>query len=127
MHSPHSTKLLEPDKSKQDQAFATAKPLAVAPPLLLAFCDSYIDDLITMAVQLSNQVQKAQQDPPLAVHLVFRPVDPQEPLPRADATSLRKLSGEGQPSETKNGTGLGHLHTVIPHLPTSRQGRGMVP
>lgn len=26
---------------------------------------------------------------------------PQEPLPRADAISLRKLSGEGQPSETK--------------------------
>ena len=27
----------------------------------------------------------------------------------------------------QNSTWLGHLHAVIPHLPTSRQGRGMVP
>lgn len=55
---PHSTKLLEPDTSKKDQAFATAKPLAVKPPLLLAFCDGYIDDLVTTAVHLSNHVQR---------------------------------------------------------------------
>jgi len=43
----------------------------------------------------------------LAVHTVFRPTDPNDPLPRADVTSIPKLDGEGTPDEVK--TVLGWL------------------
>lgn len=56
VHSPHSSELREPDTSKNDQPFVITKPLAVTLSLLLAFCDGYIDDLVTMAVKLANNV-----------------------------------------------------------------------
>ena len=101
LHSPHAQKLQAPLQCTENTTFARAKPLAVNPPLLLTFCDGYIDDLITMAVDIDNNITRAQQAPPLTVHTIFRPLDPDEPLPRSDPISLRKLSGEGQPSESK--------------------------
>lgn len=101
LHSPHASKLQSPQVSEADIPYAKAKPLAVDPPILMAFCDGYIDDLITMAVDIRNNIKRAQQAPPPAVHSVFYKVNPCEPLPRFDPISLPKLSSEGRSSESK--------------------------
>ena len=52
-------------------------------------------------LDMDGWVQKGTNAAPLAVHTLFRPVDPSDPLPRDDPTSLRKLDGEGTPDERK--------------------------
>ena len=45
---------------------------------------------------------KGQNAAPLAVHTIFRPVNRNDPIPRDDATSIRKLKAEGTPTEVQN-------------------------
>ena len=70
--------------------FVRAKKLLLHLPLCHTFCDGYIDDLIAMAVDI-----------PFSSHCIFRPLHPQDNPIRKDTLSLRKLSGEGRPEETK--------------------------
>ena len=55
-----------------------------------------------MAVDLDDYVDRSQQALPLSAHVVFRPLHEQEVAKRKDSLSLRKLSGEGRPEESKN-------------------------
>jgi hypothetical protein len=64
-------------------------------------CDGYIDDLVTVAVDKNDNLRKAQNAGPIAVHALFRPVNLTDKIPRDDAVSQRKLSGEGTPCEQK--------------------------
>ena len=102
VHSPIRLNLDKPTSPLKDTTpFATARPLFVPTPYFPAVVDGYIDDLISVVVAKDNWVDKAQNAAPLAIHSVFRPTDPSDPLPRADAISERKLKGEGTPDEVK--------------------------
>ena len=81
--------------------FVRAKKLLLHLPLCHTFCDGYIDDLIAMAVDIADAVERDQQALPFSSHCIFRPLHPQDNPIRKDTLSLRKLSGEGRPEETK--------------------------
>ena len=57
--------------------------------------------MITVAIDIGDNVTKAQNVGPVAVHALFCPVDDRDNIPRYDAVSQRKLLGEGTPSEWK--------------------------
>ncbi|KAL9178371.1 LOW QUALITY PROTEIN: hypothetical protein ACHAXT_000018 [Thalassiosira profunda] len=66
--------------------------------------EGYIDDGAIAVPRFpidSRMVDRARQALPMATHLVFRPVaEDDEPLPRPDPQSIRKLAAEGQLRES---------------------------
>ena len=102
LHSPLCSKFEEPSNSyTPDAPFAKARKLFVPAPFYPAITDGYIDDIITAVLEMGQWLKRAQNAAPLAIHTVFRPTNPKDPLPRSDATSERKLKGEGTPDERK--------------------------
>ena len=101
LHSPHYTKLQSPEIIDSTVQFTTAKPLAIKIPYRPMWTDGYIDDAITYAVDYSDNVIRAQNAAPLALHTIFRPAIPSEKDIRNDPISERKLEGDGTPSERK--------------------------
>ena len=102
--SPHDKLLPEPDRLPDDIPFGQAlDPDVHLPPSQRAGVDGFIDDG-AVAVLDSDQnkplVERARQALGMATHLVFRPVTNDEPIPRPDPQSLRKLKAEGQLKET---------------------------
>ena len=81
--------------------FAEADPLMVSVPFHPAAADGYINDIITVMLDISDWVKRGQNAALLAIHTVFRPTQADDPIPRDDATSIRKLKGEGTPDEAK--------------------------
>jgi hypothetical protein len=69
--------------------------------------DNYIDDLIGVGVNVGhNSVQRLAAAGSLAIHVLTRLVHKDEPLPRDDPNSLKKLAAEGLPEESKICLGL---------------------
>ena len=102
IHSPIQSKLEKLDETlKRGDPFGEARPLIVDVPFHYAAADGYIDDIITMVVDLDDWVWKAINAAPLAIHSLFRPTDTDDPIPRDETISTRKLKGEGTPSERK--------------------------
>ena len=101
LHSPHSPKLDPPQPLSEDEPFDHAPPLLVSFPFRSISYDGYIDDIIAVALDKANNVRKIQEAVPLAVHTIYRPVDVMEHTARDDALSLRKIAGNGTPSEQK--------------------------
>ena len=102
MHAPIQPMLSAPtDANLREGEFAKARDLIVDVPYREAATDGYIDDAITMVVDHEGWAMKAVNAAPLAIHALFRPVDRRDPLPREEAVSMRKLSGEGTPDEIK--------------------------
>ena len=102
VHSPLQSQFKQPNIRYPNTApFGVARQLFVPVPFHWAVADGYIDDIITVALDCASWVTKAQNAAPLAVHTIFRPTDNTDPLPRADATSIPKLDGEGTPDEIK--------------------------
>ena len=99
--SPHSDKLSTPCIGDASGPFTTALPLFVQIPYREIAYDGYIDDIIAMALDLSDNVRRSQEAVPLCIHGIFRPLHPKEPAHRNDPLSLRKLAGEGTPCEQK--------------------------
>ena len=66
------------------------------------YIDDYIDDIITVTYCFSYLIKRAQQAVPLALHCIFRPIAHDEPIHRDPTISMRKLSGEGQLSDSKD-------------------------
>ena len=50
---------------------------------------------------IGDNAERCAAAVPLAVHLISRPTDPAEPIPRDDILSLKKLAGEGKMEEIK--------------------------
>jgi hypothetical protein len=74
---------------------------------LLCKFDNYIDDLIGVGVDTGpDSVQRLAAAGSLAIHVLTRPVHPDEPIPRDDPNSLKKLAAEGLPEESKICLGL---------------------
>ena len=108
IHSPLQSIFKQPlTRYPTNTPFGRARKLFVPVPFHWAVADGYIDDIITVILDHANWITKGQNAAPLAVHTVFRPTDPNDPLPRADVTSIPKLDGEGTPDEVK--TVLGWL------------------
>ena len=121
LHSPHYKSLRKPEKLDKDIPFGKANKLHVYVPSRNTFCDGYIDDCVTMALDESNNVAKAQNALPLGVHTIMRPVHHNEPIFRNDPLSKTKLLGEGTPTETKMILGwLVNSRTHRVHLPKEK-------
>ena len=97
-----------------------AKPLLAPVPLREIFFDGYIDDGLGACVHRDQNLERLQNAIPLSVHTIFRPVA-NELLKRADPLSMKKLQGEGQPSERKIVLGWEvNTRTFSVHLPTHK-------
>ena len=107
LHSPLLNKLQKPEPLDDSIPFGPAEVLAVYIPSRTSFCDGYIDDFLSVGLEINDEVNKSQQAPTIAVSTIFRPVATDEPIPRDDAISAKKLKGEGTPHEQK--TMLGWL------------------
>ena len=101
LQSPNAKHLHSPTTLDLSISYSTVKDLLVHVPLNHAFCDGYIDDLISFAVDIDDYVQRSQQSLPLISHSIFRPIHTDDPIHRKDTLSLRKLEGEGRPDERK--------------------------
>ena len=99
--SPITNKLSKPLLMPDNIPFAKVERLGVYVPPRFSFCDGYIDDFLSAGIELENHVMRSQRAPPLAVYSVFRPIHKDEPITRDDPIAIKKLLGEGQPSEQK--------------------------
>ena len=102
--SPHEKLLPKPERLPDDVPFGAAlAPDVHLPPSQKAGVDGFIDDgavAVLDTEQTKPMVDRARQALGMATHLVFRPVADDEPIPRPDPQSLRKLKAEGQLRET---------------------------
>ena len=65
------------------------------------YIDGFVDNLVTICLDMEKYIKRAMNGVPLAIHCVFRPKDEDEPISRDDILCLRKLLGEGALSEIK--------------------------
>ena len=98
---------IPPDKYVDDNVpYAQALPTIVPPPVdCYAKANVYIDETTTISLDDPTITPRAQAAVPLAIHIVGRPVAPQEPIPRHDIISLDKLQAEGRMEELKTDLG----------------------
>ena len=100
--SPLATNIDKPKTNHtNDTPFGSARKLYVPVPAIKAGTDGYIDDIVTVMLDIDDWVQRGVNAALLAVFTIFRPHTTTDPLPRSDATSIRKLKGEGTPDEKK--------------------------
>ena len=105
-HSPHISKIPEPLILNDDIPFSPAFQADVhVPPLPHGKVDGYIDDLIPVVLHEGDNARRAANAVPLAMYILGRPLNPDEPINREDLLSFRKLAGEGQMAEIKTVTG----------------------
>ena len=91
---------------KEDIPFGQARQADVSvPPRKCGKIDSYVDDLITVALHVDRNANKAANAVPLALDILGRPVSPQEPVPWDELLSIIKLYAEGAMQEIQVVTG----------------------
>jgi hypothetical protein len=100
LRSPHDTKLKEATIRDDSTTFGSAKSLDIAlEPDNYGKIDIFIDDGIAITPDLGENSNRAIQAMLLAIHVLCRPLDSNEPLLREDCLSLSKLKEEGSLSE----------------------------
>ena len=77
-------------------------PLAISLDPKPIQIDVYIDDIITTSLHKPEFTERAREAVPLAIHTLFRPVSPHEPIQRDWAISIRKLLGDGKLEHSKS-------------------------
>ena len=106
INSPNQSKILPPKLLDSSIKFGQAKPMMVDIPLeKFGKADVYIDDTITVSLHSTINNSRASAAVPLAIHLMGRPLLPNEPIERSDLLCLRKLLAEGRLEEIKNTLG----------------------
>jgi len=99
LFSPHADKLPEPVIDSEEE-FASAKSLDIMiPPDDMGKIDIFIDDGLAITIDKNDNKFRAVQSLLLAMHILCRPVDHNDPIPREDCLSLSKLAEEGQLAE----------------------------
>lgn len=96
---------LVPPKEENDEK--RNKPLAQSLPLAIDTevnddwprADIYIDDGISVAVDINDNVLRAATAALLAMHIFGRPIDDRDPIQRKHLASLSKLAAEGRMQE----------------------------
>ena len=63
--------------------------------------DCYIDNLMTVAVDIGNNKQRAEAAVLLALHTMGRPVDPRDPIKRLNLVSMSNLTAKATLEEEK--------------------------
>lgn len=63
--------------------------------------DDYIDDICTLCVGINDYWRRTSEAVLLALYIVARPEDKNDPIPRNPIISLRKWIAEGTPEEVK--------------------------
>lgn len=82
--------------------------------------EMYLDDLIGLGIDLpdTNNIQRSERAPLLAIHTCARPIHASEPIPRENMASLQKLKAEAQLTEIKTILGwVWDLRRLIISLP----------
>jgi hypothetical protein len=107
LHSPHQHKL-PPVPTNPHPVGSSPHP---AQPLLFDFpeeeanCvakgDNYIDDQLSVGVDIGDNITRLAAAGPLALHVIGRPLADCEPIPRDDLLSLKKFFAEAAPEEIK--------------------------
>ena len=83
--------------------------------------DCYIDDHITVVLDKNNYVKRASYATPLGFHLMGRPIQAKEPLPRDELECSNKRIAEGAMAERKVYLGwLIDTHAMTIHLPAHK-------
>lgn len=111
--SPHQAKIPGPVRLPADVPFGQALEVAVDLPADdNGKNDNYLDDAVTVTLDLEPSVTRSAAAVPLAMHVIGRPLLPPttEPIPRDDLLSLTKLQAEGTLEETKTVLGW-HFNT----------------
>lgn len=102
--SPYDKYLPPPKRIDDSTPFGKAlEPDVHLPKHQICGVEGYIDDGAIAVLDIprtKNMVKRARQALPMASHLCFRPLANNEPIPRPDPQSLRKMEAEGRLQET---------------------------
>ena len=102
LHSPNENLIPPPFENTDDTEFGIAHFLAIKFKDRDCYADGYVDDLIKLVVEISNSiVEKARNSIALAIHILFRPRNQDDPIHRDDVLSLHKLLAERRLEEQK--------------------------
>ena len=106
-----------------DDPPAPAQELAVSVPTRPhGFHDSYLDDMIQLFVATPENLLRCPSIVPLIVHLMTRPLAPDEPLPRKPMLESDKLEAEGSPAECQRVLGwIIDTRRLLLQLPTDKK------
>ena len=97
LRSPNENLIPSPFENTDDSDFGIAHFLAIKFKDRDCYVDGYVDDLITLVVETSNSIiERAQNTIALAIHILFRPRNTNDPIHQDDVLSLRKLLAEGR-------------------------------
>ena len=100
LHSPQQRHVGVTELLDNSVPFASAEPLAVSLPADdQGTVEPYIDDIIAAMLDSPSNRPRLAAATLLAIHTVGRPVTDDEPLPRDDLASIKKLLAEGTPAE----------------------------
>ena len=102
LRSPHMETIPEIETNFNDgDEFGQAEPLSITMEEKQINIDGFVDDIITITLDIEELTTRAKGAVPLALHTIFRPTSADEPVTRHDVLSLRKMLGEGCLSELK--------------------------
>lgn len=102
LHHPVAHLIPPPSNLPDSMPFADVMPTIVSVEYNdWGQADVYIDDTCTVCVDLKDNALCCSNVVPLAIHLVGRPIAPDEPLPREALTALNKLLAKAGLEETK--------------------------
>lgn len=102
LHSPLQSQFELPAAPYDESTpFEPARPLFMDLPLFWAMADGYIDDIITIVLDVGDWLKNAVNAAALIIHSIVRPTDTAGPLPHNESISIQKLKGEGTPDEIK--------------------------
>ena len=92
-----------PEIKREDSSipFGAANNLAVDVPFRMCAAEGYVDDLITAVLDFFQPRERARHAVPLALDVMYRPKNPDDPIERDEILSLRKLLAEGGLEERK--------------------------
>ena len=83
LFDPLSSKLDFPDSLPDNIQFSQTKELAVSIPINdIGKADIYIDDIIGIALDKNDNVNRVSAAIPLVIHCLARPLDPLDEIPR---------------------------------------------
>ena len=101
VNSPQASKIPPIKRLDATSTYGNAFPLAVTIPNRDCFTDGYIDDLMSIALDTIDATSRARHAIALSIHTIFRPININDPLPRNDVLSERKLLAESRLEEIK--------------------------
>jgi hypothetical protein len=123
LFDPISKLIEEQSHLSESIPFSQARDLMIEIPLNdLGFVDIYIDDSVGIAPDLKDNPQRVNRAIPLAIKMFARPLDPNDPIPRVEIISLKKLQAEGRLEETKTVLGWEiNTRLLTIYLPKDKQ------